>query len=274
MVKEPLAAKKAQKSVSLSKPSKAEQDIAWALQKINDITRSQAIIDLMIIIQGVNFIIHPETAHKGIIQAIAITVFFAALSILIGFVLSHGFKKQNLRHILLAAGFLALSAIVYFTAGFFAPAFHYFLALTIIASGFLNIFSSHHLAKLFRIKKSATSKQPKTATDPTIQSISGALERSAKYEAERVFSPAVVLSGEISKFHYGQLVVNSLLILVGVLLLFFRFQTNAILLRISGSILIFSAVSDLVALLWTHRESAIVHKFTHYLTPTNPKPHQ
>lgn len=262
-------------SRSTPKLSKVEQNLTWVLQKINDITRNQFIIDLMILIQGINFLTHPETAHKGIIQTLATTIFFAALSILIGFALSHGFNKKNLRQILIALGFTTLSVAVYFTASFFAPAFHYFLSLAIIASGFFNTLSAHHLTKLFRLKKSvgkSVSASPRPVSkDPTIQSVSGTVERATKYEAERVFSPAVVLSSKISKFRYGQLIINYALILIGILMLLFRFQTNAILLRLSGGILIFSAVSDVVALLWTHRESAIVQKFTHYLAPPNAK---
>lgn len=236
-----------------------EKDVAIVLAKINDITRNQFIIDLMILVQGINFLFHPESAHKGIVEALAIATFFAAFGIFIGFILSHGFNRQNLRAILLSAIFMTASVVVYFTAGFFAPAFHYSLALAIIASGVINILSAYHLVKLTHIKKTFRDQRQ----DATISSVSSALERSAKLEAERVFSPALVFSNKITKFRLGQFLINFALVLVGIVMLFFRFQTNAILLRVSGGILIFSAVSDFVALIWTHHESAFAEKITH-----------
>ena len=248
----------------MAKQNKAEKSIVDILTRVNDIMRNQFIIDLMILVQGINFIIHPENAHKGIIESFAITVFFATISILIGFLISHSFKKQNFRSIMLAFVFMILSIIAYFEAGALAPVFHYFLAITIIVSGIINILRAYHLIKLSHIKKSLKStKKPNTTS-----SVKNALERNVKLESERVLSPAVIFSGKISKFRYGQLLVNFILIATGIAMFFFRFQTNAILIRVSGAILIFSAISDFIALVWTHHESSFVKGFTHYNNPS------
>ena len=242
-----------------------ENNLSIILKKINDITRNQFFIDVMLLIQGINFLIHPETAHKGIIEALSITVFFAALSILIGLIISHGFKKQNSRSIILAFVFIILSIITYLSAGHIAPAFHYFLAATIIASGMINILSAYHLTKLDQARKTLKTKLTTDETkDETIHTVSVSVEKTTKNEAERILSPAVIITEKISKFRYGQIIINLLLMITGVLMLLFRFETNAVLIRASGGILVFSAISDLVALLWTHRESKFVRKLTHY----------
>lgn len=244
----------------MSAKNALEKDVAIVLAKINDITRNQFIIDLMIFIQGVNFLVHPEKAHKGIIEAISIAIFFATTGIIIGFFVSHGFNKRNRRSIIFSFIFMGLSIAVYFLAGVLAPAFHYFLAFAIIVSGTTNILSSYHLIKLTHAKKTLKT----TRQDKTIQNVSSALKHNVKLEAERVLSPAIIFSDRLTKFRYGQLFVNFVLIIIGIVMLFFRFQANAVLLRISGGALIFSAISDCLALVWTHRESASVKELTHY----------
>lgn len=245
-----------------NKSHPAEKDLANIIAKINDIMRNQFIIDLMIFIQGVNFLIHPEEAHKGIVQALALTVLFAAVGILIGFIVSHGFKRRNLYQIFIAAIFVALSVAVYFNAEHLAPIFHYFLAATIIISGVSNILSAYHITRLNRSKKFLAKSKP----DKTLGSISGTLKQSVKIESERILSPAVIFSSKIGRFRVGQLIINLALIIIGFIMFFFRIKTNAILIRVSGGILIFSAISDFIALVWTHRESATAKTFTHYVS--------
>ena len=252
---------------------KLTEDVELILKKINDIMRNQLIIDVMLLIQGINFLIHPEKAHKGIIESLALAVFFAATGIVTGLLIAHGsIKRHNLRPIMLAIIFIVLSIIVYLNAGHLAPAFHYFIAFTIIFSGFVNILSAYHLIKLNTAKKSLNSKITSDRHgNKTVEGVTATLKNTTKLEAERILSPAVFFSGKVAKFRYGQLFINLLLIAVGVSMVFFRFRTNAVLLRISGGILIFSALSDFVALLWTHRESTFVHTITHYNVQSKPK---
>lgn len=245
---------------SAKSPAKPEQEIIFVLQKINAIMRNQFIIDLMILVQGVSFIVRPERAHKGIIESFAIVIFFAALSILLGFVVAHQFNKQNFHQIIFAFIFIIASVALYFTAGFFAPVFYYFLAGAIIVSGFSGIFSAYHLASLRRHAK--TIKKP--ITNQTITSVSTALKRNVKLESERVLSPTIALSIKLAKFRFGQVFINFLLIVVGATMILFRFVANSLLIRLSGSVLVFSATSDLIALIWTRRESATAIKLTHY----------
>ena len=249
-------------TTNLPVTDKMGQDIGLILKKINDITRNQFIIDLMILIQGINFIIHPQTAHRGIIQSFAIVMFFAAISILAGFIITRGFKRRNFQDILLSFGFTALAVAVYFMAGVLAPVFHYFIAVVIIVTGINNILSAKHIIKLNRIKTAV--KQPPKKNE-TVEAVSSALKQNVKLEAERVLSPAVAWNDKVARYRYSQLLINLVLIILGIAMLFFRFATNAILIRTSGVILIFSAVSDLIALIWTHRESELAKRFTHYL---------
>ena len=249
-----------------------DKNIELILKKINDITRNQLIIDAMLLIQGINFIIHPEKAHKGIIEALALATFFAATSIMLGFFITHGLKRHNFHAIALALIFMALSIAAYLNAEHLAPAFHYFIAFTIIFGGFINIFSAYHLIRLAHAKKSLKTKaSPKKHEDETVAGVTTTIKNTTKLEAERILSPAVFFSGKIAKFRYGQLFINLLLIILGILMLFFRFRTNAVLIRVSGGILVFSALADLIALLWTHRESAFVRTLTHYNTPPKSK---
>ena len=245
--------------------SNLSKDVEIVLKTINDITRNQFIIDDMLLIQGVNFIIHPQEAHKGIIETLSIVIFFAALGILIGFALSHGFKKHNLRTIISAFLFIIISVVLYFNSSHLAPTFHYFIALAIISSGIINILNTYHLDKLNHarqiLKSELASKENK---DIAMHDVTVALERNTKLQAERILSPAIILSGKVAKFRYGQIIVNFMLIITGVLMLFFRLGTNAVLIRVSGVILIFSAISDFIAIIWTHRESKFVKKITHY----------
>lgn len=249
----------------VKQPSKDNSEIIAILAKINTITRNQFFIDVMLLIQGINFLVHPETAHKGIVESLSIVMFFAGLSIIIGYIVTHDLKKQNLKNIALSFVFMTISIIAYFTAGLLAPAFHYLIAVIIVMSGTINILSIYHLTKLNHARKILKSKIEKDESkDEAIQSVSKSVERTTKYEAERVLSPAIAISEKISKFRYGQLIINFLLIIAGLLMLLFRFETNAVLLRVSGGILIFSAVADLISLIWTHHESDLVKKLTHY----------
>ena len=252
--------------------SELDKNIGLILKKINDITRNQLIIDAMLLVQGANFLIHPEKAHKGIVESLALTIFFATLSIIIGFIATRGFRRHNLRAIVFAFIFMILAIVAYFTAGYLAPVFHYFIAIVIIFSGFTNILSTYHLTKLSATKKSLKSRLTSEENkDAAVEGVATALKSATKLEAERILSPAIFFSGKVTKFRYGQLFVNLLLIILGTLMFFFRFRTNAVLIRVSGGILIFSAFADLVALLWTHRESAFVRSLTHYNNQSKSK---
>ena len=252
--------------------SELDKEIWLILKKINDITRNQLIIDAMLLVQGANFLIHPEKAHKGIVESLALTIFFATLSIIIGFIVTHGFKRHNFRNIFLAFIFMILSIVAYFTAGYLAPVFHYFIAIVIVFSGFTNILSAYHLTRLSVAKKLLKADPTSGKTqDTAVEGVATALKSTTKLEAERILSPAVFFSGKVAKFRYGQLSVNLLLIILGILMFFFRFRTNAVLIRVSGGILIFSAITDLIALIWTHRESAFVRSLTHYNNQSKSK---
>ncbi len=256
---------KTSKSQSRSSQPKAPTSIELVLKKINDITRNQFIIDFMLLIQGFNFVIHPQEAHKGIVQSLAIAIFFAAFGVLLGFAISRGFRRHNLRPILLAFVFMVLSVVIYLNATHLAPTFHYFIALTIVLSGFFNILSSYHLTKLTKLKHQLkTELTSSELKDETVQSVATTLQQTTKLEAERILSPTLALSGKIEKFRYRHIVINLFLMSIGIMMLFFRFWTNEVLIRISGGILIFSAIADLIALLWTHRESTFVKSLTHF----------
>lgn len=234
------------------------QEINLILGKINGIVRNQIFIDGALLLQGINFVFHPQEAPHYIMRSLALAVFFLALFILIGFILSKSFNKTNSKSIILASFFLILAAIVYFTSHYYAYLFQYAIAIIFIVSGIIKLLGLYRVVRLNHAK-------PKTQkTSASIgQEIEGTVTNNITTGVKRMLAPLIAISAKLNKFHHGQVIINLVLIITGIVMLFFRFRTNEILIRVSGGILIFCAIADLIALLWTHHESAFVRKITH-----------
>lgn len=215
--------------------------------------RNKFIIDVMLFIQGINFLVDPHHAPFGIAKTIAMTVFFACFGILVGFALTKGFKKTNLRTILITTALSIISVLTFFTPKYLADIFQFSIAIIIILSGLINILSVYHLTKLSATKRKLETKlRNSEKKDKAMQPVASAFENSIKTEAERMLEPAVILSKKATRFRFGQILINLLLVIVGIVLLFFRFHTNAFLLRVSGIIIIFTSIADLFALFAQH----------------------
>ena len=234
------------------------QEINLILGKINGIVRNQIFIDGALLLQGINFVFHPQEAPHYIMRSLAIAVFFLSIFILVGFVLSKSFNKANLKSIMLAGLFLVTAIVVYFTSHYYAYLFQYAIAIIFIVSGIIKLLGLYRVVRLNYAK-------PKTQkTSASIrQEIEGTVTNNITTGVKRMLAPLIAISAKLNKFHHGQVIINLVLIITGIVMLFFRFRTNEILIRVSGGILIFCAIADLIALLWTHHESAFVRKITH-----------
>lgn len=186
-----------------------EANLASALAKFNQVMRNQFVIDVMILVQAATFLIHPEQASQTLIRSFAATIFFAAIGILLGHVLTHSLSRHNLGPIITIAASLVTAAVLYFAADFFAPILHYAVAILVVWLGIVRIWGAYHFAEIRRLGKSLGLKITSvTNRNPDFAGISGAAKQNAKVEAIRILSPAILFSDKTAKFHYGQLILG------------------------------------------------------------------
>lgn len=214
------------KKINLEEAAKKVEGIS---NTVDLIMRNRLIIAIFLIVDGVTFLLNPDTTLSGMAKNIILLALLAALSILLANLAS---KKKDIKTILLSLAILIVGGIFYFFPDLIAAYLQLLLSLFIIYDGVKNIANTLHLKKLSNYTKKIADKYNKIANRKAKNEKE--LERREKFkevddnlnngfdeQMHKLMSPLQGFANKASKFSILYVIVNVITVILGLILLIF-----------------------------------------------------
>ena len=198
--------------------------------KVDLIMRNRIIIAFFLIVDGITFLLNPDTTLSGMAQNIILIVLFASLSVLIANLAA---KVKDTRTIIITIVIILLAAFFYFNPDFIAGYIQLLLALFIIYDGASNIISTLHWNdKLSKYTSAITTKyhkltNRKQTTKPSkiqkekFKEIDDQLNTELEGQRNKLITPLQKIVNKSSKSSVLYIITNSISVIFGIILLIF-----------------------------------------------------
>lgn len=198
--------------------------------KVDLIMRNRIIIAFFLIVDGITFLLNPDTTLSGMAQNIILIVLFASLSVLIANLAA---KVKDTRTIIITIVIILLAAFFYFNPDLIAGYIQLLLALFIIYDGSSNIISTLHWNdKLSKYTSAITTKyhkltNRKQTTKPSkiqkekFKEIDDQLNTELEGQRNKLITPLQKIVNKSSKSSVLYIITNSISVIFGIILLIF-----------------------------------------------------
>lgn len=180
--------------------------------KINIIMRNRLIIAILLIVDGINFILNPNGSMRDMARGIAFVVLIGSFTLLITNLFS---KNKSIKTIIISLFVIIVCAISIIYPNFIANYIKFILALIIIFNGILNVLNILKLDKL-KVYTFYFEKQIKGLIHEA--NISQEFEDGVKEQTDRIINSVNDVVKKSNKNSYFSLIVNIISIVLGVLL--------------------------------------------------------
>lgn len=201
--------------------------------KINIIVQNKLIIAIFLIVDGITFILNPDTTLGEMARNIILLVLLAAFSI---FITNLASKTKDTKTILISLVILILGIIFYIYPDIISAYIQLLLSLFIIYDGLTNIANTLNLSKLSRftegiakkIRKVTSSKksdeeanESKAARNEKFKDIDKNINEGLEEQKAKLISPLKNIVNKTSKYSKLFIVANVISVILGIILLIF-----------------------------------------------------
>lgn len=225
--------------------TRIERIVSW----INRLMRNKTVIALLLLVDGIMFIVNPQGGITGLGQGVAFSVLAAAAAILVAALPEKPKTRRTKLSICASLCAAAVSAVFYFWPDVLSSVLVYLLALFLISNGISNMLHKLKLDDLiggenaWMKKKSLLERgiRGKSAETQLAESI----EQGIQEQFAHKLNPLKKVISQLRLSTALSLIVDLASIAAGVLILFQRDQGGTEFMRICGIGMIIAAVSDL-----------------------------
>lgn len=250
----PPKASKSQKSPKQSKQSKQPnldrtlKKVEGISNKVNAIMRNRLIIAILLIVDGVTFLLNPDTTLPEMAKNIILLVLLAAASVLVA---NLAIKPRDRKTIAITILILLAGIFFYFYPDLISAYIQLLLALFIIYQGLTNIANTLHLNKLSRytqavadkLAKSKATDKEKQAQNQKFKEVDSSINQGLEEQKNKLVSPLKNIIDKSSKFSKLYIVANVASVILGIILLIFPGASMAI----WGVIFLYTGISNFLA---------------------------
>lgn len=208
-----------------------------ASKQVDSIMHNRLIIAILMIVDGINFIIKPMNSMSLMARIVAIYVFGASVALIITNIKS---KNRDIKSIVIAIIMIIICVIIFIFPNSFAINLKLLSAIFIILNGLINIFNIKKLDKI-ALSLSYTENKIKDKFDKDKNDID--LKKGVILEqTEKVINPINNVIEIVNKESILYYVLNIISVILGVLLL----TADNITFTICGVILIYTGAFDVL----------------------------
>lgn len=215
------------KKIDFNKTAKKIEGIS---NTVETIMRNRLIIAFFLIVDGITFLLNPDTTLSGMTKNIMLLIIFAAFSI---FITNLAAKKKDKKTIIISVVIIVLGIFFYFYPDLIAAYLQLLLALFIIYDGASNIISSLHFngrlskwskavikksGKLFESKKPTKSKLVEVEK---FKEVDSSVNQNLAEQKEKLITPLQNITKKTSKSLVLYTIINSISIIFGITLLIY-----------------------------------------------------
>ena len=224
---------------------KIDQTFTW----VDNLMRNKTVIALMLLIDGVTFVITPNAGVNGLARGVAFTVAIAAVTVLVGAVFEKNKTKKTIVTICSSSIVIALCAAMYIWPKIPSAVLTYLLAVIIISDGMSNVLHTLKLEKLIARRK-VTADRLK-GIDRVIQDklpndeIAHSLQQGVNEQISKRLAPVNEIKSRFGMHSAIQIIIDFLSITAGVLILFFPWFFGVRLMQICGFAMFIAASNSL-----------------------------
>lgn len=214
------------KKIDFDKAAKKVEGIA---NTIDIIMRNRIIIAFFLVVDGITFLLNPDTTLAGMAKNIILLVLLATVSVLITNLAA---KTKDKKTIIISIAILVAGIIFYIYPDFIAAYIQLLLALFIIYEGTTNIANALSLNRLSRyteaiankydkiINRKATSEE-KQARKEKFKEVDDNINTGLEEQAEKLMNPLKNIVSKTSNSSKLYIVANAISIILGIILLIF-----------------------------------------------------
>ena len=214
------------------------------VQKVQDILRNRLIVAILLLIQGISFVINPAKAMEGLAKSVAMSLIIASAGILIGYITTRKLSRSNARSVVIAVFFLVLGIIVHIVPDFFSSVFQYAVGITVLLNGIVTLSDNLHINKLITKISAFGHSLVNNEADETMEELKTAYGNAMTEQSDKLMTSVNLLAKKVKPKKYGSVFVSGVFILLGIAMLFFHSQVDDAMARVSGVIMILSALYD------------------------------
>lgn len=219
--------KKNAKKLNFDKAIKKIESIS---NKVDIIMRNGLIIAFFLIVDGITFILNPDTTLSGMAQNIILLMLLATFSVLITNLAA---KTRDKKTIIISLAIIILGIVFYIYPDFIAAYIQLLLALFIIYNGIVNIANILNLNdKLAKYVESITKKynkiinhkvesEEKKARKEKFKEIDNNINQGLEEQKKKLINPLVNIVNKANKSSVLYIIANSASIILGIILLIF-----------------------------------------------------
>ena len=218
--------------------------------KINILMRNKLIIAIFLIVDGITFILNPNSSLAEMSRAILILVLLASLSTLLA---NLAVKPRDIKSILLSLIVLILGIVLYIYPDLISAYIQIILSVFIIGDGVMNIVNSLNLNKASKYTKSIAEKynkiinKKKENKEEKLKDVNKNFNEGMEQQKERLIVPLKRIVGKTSNLPKLYIVTNVATIILGIFLLVFPDVSMVI----WGIIFLYIGLSDLLSIMKT-----------------------
>ena len=239
------------RKVDLDNAAKKVEDITG---KVDVIMKNRLIIALFLIVDGITFLLNPDTTLGGMAQNIILLVLIAALSI---FVTNLASKTKDTKTILMSLAILIVGVIFYFNPEPIAGYIQLLLALFIIYDGVSNIANTLNLSRLTMLTQNVANKfnklterqkakqenAAKAARNEKFKEVDQTINDSLEEQGKKMLSPLENIVSKTSGSSKLFIAANILSVILGLILLIFP----GVSMMMWGLIFLYTGIPNLMA---------------------------
>ena len=218
--------------------------------KVDIIMRNRLIIAFFLIVDGITFLLNPDTTLNGMAQNIILILILAAASVLISNLAA---KVKDVRTIVITLIIIILAIIFYFFPDLIASYIQLLLALFIIYDGLVNLANALHLDWMSRFTAAVantynkvTTRKPKSkekqAKREKFKEIDTNINTSLEEQGAKMMDPLKNFVNKSSKSSILYIFTNSATVILGIVLLVYPGAS----MMIWGLIFLYTGFSNLL----------------------------
>ena len=219
----------------------------WAAQiagRVDSFMKQRAIVALLMLYEGVMLLVQSQDSTRAMATGIAVAIALAAGGILAEALAKRGGGKKAVIPAVLAAG---LAVYCLFQPDMFAGILRYLIAASVLMTGLLNLAQAFGISKLRMQGNLAEGEAAAPAAPGEGGNIAGTIRKTVKNEIDKHIGPARILLGSLGKSVAAVWITGFLMTALGIVLFFRSVEGNTLLSVVSGVLMIFTSLADLVA---------------------------
>ena len=215
---------------------KLDKNIDFTIKSIDKIMHTKIILAIFMIIDGINYILHPDRTIYYMSRTVAQDAFLAAATIIITFIST---KNRDIKSLTTPILMLIVSGIIFLFPNTFTPNIRLILGIFIILNGIINILN---IKKIDRVGASLKFVEKKFKNDITkIEKVESEDKDTILKQTKKIIDPFKNVLKYASKYYYLYLILNIITIILGLLLLF-----NDTTIVVCGFIFIYTGIFEVL----------------------------